>query len=207
MFRGKFDGILVNPFLEQSTINPSLAQAHWLGHEALASKIKVAATNKSSLTDFFIFSTIQSTYFVKTKWVTIKSLFKGRVKHFKIFDDFTSLPDFSYAHCSLLCCKNSICQLCTQLRPNWNWARMLADFSWRLLSLSLQTTAAGWNWRWQRFFKLRPVSTAELLLRSNPKPFWAERPRLKNWVKGALWTNFSVLYKILLQSVFSEFLA
>ena len=34
VFRGKFDGILVKPCFEQSTIAPSLAQVHWFGQEA-----------------------------------------------------------------------------------------------------------------------------------------------------------------------------
>ena len=47
VFLGRFDGILVKPFFEQSTIAPSLAHVHWFGHEAVTKtgpdRINIAA--------------------------------------------------------------------------------------------------------------------------------------------------------------------
>ena len=58
MLLGKFDGILVNPCLEQSTMAPSLAQVHEEGHksdEAFTSVSKIAAkSSKNQLTNLFM---------------------------------------------------------------------------------------------------------------------------------------------------------
>ena len=67
VFLGRFDGILVKPFFEQSTMAPSLAQVHWFGHDAftktgpdtieIAAKIQKNCENrKENRTDFCIFS-------------------------------------------------------------------------------------------------------------------------------------------------------
>ena len=67
VFLGRFDGILVKPFFEQSTMAPSLAQVHWFGHDAFTKTgpdtIKIAAkiqknceNRKENRTDFCIFS-------------------------------------------------------------------------------------------------------------------------------------------------------
>ena len=67
VFLGRFDGILVKPFFEQSTMAPSLAQVHWFGHDAftktgpdtieIAAKIqKNCEHRKENRTDFCIFS-------------------------------------------------------------------------------------------------------------------------------------------------------
>ena len=67
VFLGRFDGILVKPFFEQSTMAPSLAQVHWIGHDAftktgpdtieIAAKIqKNCEHRKENRTDFCIFS-------------------------------------------------------------------------------------------------------------------------------------------------------
>ena len=57
MLLGKFDGILVNPCLEQSTMAPSLAQVHEEGHksdEALTSLSKIAAKSSQKPNNLFM---------------------------------------------------------------------------------------------------------------------------------------------------------
>ena len=64
VFLGRFDGILVNPFFEQSTMAPSLAQVHWFGHDAFTKTgpdtieitAKIQKNREENRTDFCIFS-------------------------------------------------------------------------------------------------------------------------------------------------------
>ena len=58
MFLGKFDGILVNPCLEQSTMAPSLAQVHEEGHksaEALTDSLTKRAKRSKNLQPMILF--------------------------------------------------------------------------------------------------------------------------------------------------------
>ncbi len=58
MLLGKFDGILVNPCLEQSTMAPSLAQVHEEGHksaEALTDSLTKRAKRSKNLQPMILF--------------------------------------------------------------------------------------------------------------------------------------------------------
>jgi hypothetical protein len=62
VFLGRFDGVLVRPCLEQSTIAPLLAQVHTLGHEVPITTFRQTIVAKIATVKHFIVSTLLCTH-------------------------------------------------------------------------------------------------------------------------------------------------
>ena len=99
VFLGRFDGILVKPFFEQSTMAPSLAQVHWFGHDAFTKTgpdtIEIAAKIQKNCTDLCIFSGPPSCFAMVVFFFSITFIITHCIFIHSVETNFLSLDDFT----------------------------------------------------------------------------------------------------------------
>ena len=99
VFLGRFDGILVKPFFEQSTMAPSLAQVHWFGHDAFTKTgpdtIEIAAKIQKNCTDLCIFSGPPSCFTMVVFFFSITFIITHCIFIHSVETIFLSLDDFT----------------------------------------------------------------------------------------------------------------
>lgn len=99
VFLGRFDGILVKPFFEQSTMAPSLAQVHWFGHDAFTKTgpdtIEIAAKIQKNCTDLCIFSGPPSCFAMVVFFFSITFIITHCIFIHSVETIFLSLDDFT----------------------------------------------------------------------------------------------------------------